>query len=97
MADYHGQDCVTLCFDGHGVDFFLKVGFTLYKNIPDPIKKTACPAAQILIRRARLDIDHSLSSLSLSHSSSSDLHSSHGSNKDHKQAKDKKRSSKHVL
>ncbi len=88
VADYHGQDCATLCFDGHAVDFFFKVGFTLYKTVEEPIKKSSCPAAQILIRRPRGDIDHSLS-LSRSHSmhSEPDLHHS----------KDKKRASKHVL
>jgi predicted GNAT family acetyltransferase len=92
VADYHGQDCVTLCFDGHGVDFFLKVGFTLLKTIPEPIKKSSCPPAQILIRRPRVDIDHALSSLTLSHSSSSELNASQQSSN-----KDKKRHSKHAL
>jgi hypothetical protein len=95
VADYHGQDCATICFDGYAVEFFTKVGFTLLKTIVEPFKKSnikldkPVPPAQILVRRPRVDIDHSLSSLSLSHSS---LESS-GNNTN----KDRKRSSKHVL
>lgn len=61
VADYDGQDCGTICFDGHAVEFFNKLGFQVHKMIPVPLKNMPnCPPCQLLIRRARKDIDHSL-------------------------------------